>query len=312
MTKKITFRHVIGFVLLLATVLFLLNVSKPGSNPVACPSTCAKEPLSTAARPLRVLSLNMFHGYPGFSNFEQRTALLKQEIGRLAPDIVLLQEVPWVSQHGLMAQQLAKQNGFNYVYLRANGNYPLIRFEEGVAIFSHYPLKQISFTELQPVAGLFENRIVLHATVETPHGDIDLFVTHLTNGNASINAAQTESLLAFVQNEATHPAIIAGDFNAVESSPQMVKLAEFWQDSYRLVYPREPGPTCCISDLVNAPTTELQERIDYLFLAPIGENVLNLVTVDPVFAEPVTAVNGRLWLSDHAGILATIQVEPTE
>lgn len=312
MTKKFTSRYILGFVLLLAAGLFFLNISKPGSSPVACPSACAAEKFSTANKPLRILSLNMFHGHPDFTQFEQRTALLSQEIGRLAPDILLLQEVPWVSQHALMAQQLAEQNGFNYVYLRANGNHQLIGFEEGVAIFSQYPLKQISYTELQPVAGLFESRIVLHATVETPHGDIDLFVTHLTSNKASVNAAQVESLLAFVQTEATHPAIIAGDFNAVEDSPQMIKLAEIWQDSYRLAYPDELGPTCCISDLVNSPTTELQERVDYLFLAPIGTNGLNLVTVDQVFAEPVTAVNGRLWLSDHAGILATIQVEPTE
>lgn len=110
-----------------------------------------------------------------------------------------------------------------------------------MAIFSQYPLKQISYTELQPVAGLFENRVVLHATVETPHGDIDLFVTHLTSSKASVNAAQVESLLAFVQTEATHPAIIAGDFNAVESSPQMIRLAEIWHDSYRLAHPHEPG-----------------------------------------------------------------------
>ena len=312
MTKKFTSRYILGFVLLLAAVLFLLNASKPGSHPVACPSACATEKLSTANKPLRILSLNMFHGHPDFTQFEQRTALLSQEIGRLAPDIVLLQEVPWVSNQNPIAQQFAEQNGFNYVYLRANGNHQLIGFEEGVAIFSQYPLKQISYTELQPVAGLFENRVVLHATVETPHGDIDLFVTHLTSSKASVNAAQVESLLAFVQTEATHPAIIAGDFNAVESSPQMIRLAEIWHDSYRLVYPHEPGPTCCISDLVNAPTTELQERIDYLFLAPTSENVVNVVTVERIFTEPVTAVNGRLWLSDHAGLLATIQFEPTK
>lgn len=104
--------------LLLAAVLFLLNASKPGSHPVACPSACATEKLSTANKPLRILSLNMFHGHPDFTQFEQRTALLSQEIGRLAPDIVLLQEVPWVSNQNPVAQQFAEQNGFNYVYLR--------------------------------------------------------------------------------------------------------------------------------------------------------------------------------------------------
>jgi endonuclease/exonuclease/phosphatase family metal-dependent hydrolase len=254
----------------------------------------------------------MLHGFPNFANLEQRTALLNGEIGRLAVDIVLLQEVPWTNEHGQIVEQLAEQNGFNYVYLRANGNRRLIGFEEGAAILSRYPLKNLSFAELQPVAGFFENRIVLHANVETPQGNIDLFVTHLTHGKESINAAQTEALLTFVQNTANFPAIVSGDFNAVEDSPQILKLAEVWQDSYRLTYPNDPGETCCVTDLTNSPPNDLQERLDYFFLVQRAGEMITTLKIERVFAEPFAVANGRLWLSDHAGLLATVTIEPNQ
>ncbi|GJM40713.1 MAG: hypothetical protein DHS20C20_09950 [Ardenticatenaceae bacterium] len=296
-------------VLLLVITIFQSNVSKPGSEVVACPVGCSVETDPPIQGPLRILSLNMLHGHPDFAFLDQRIELLSQEIGRLEVDIVLLQEVPWNRKHGQTAQQLAEQGGFNYAYYRANGNLSLIGFEEGSTILSRFPLENISFAELLPRAGFFENRIVLHATALTPQGPLDLFVTHLTDGMESVNAAQIESLLAFVQNEAKHPAIVAGDFNAVEDSPQIIKLVGLWQDSYRLANPEAVGATCCVVNLSNGSAAGLQKRIDYLFLAPEADRAITEVEITRVFAEPFKIANGTLWLSDHAGLLATINIE---
>ena len=300
-----------GLCLLLVLVagIWLLNVSKPGSEIIACPEACAREKDSAPDEPLRILSLNMLHGFPDFTYLERRVALLSNELGRLDVDIVLLQEVPWTEMEGQIGQLLAQQGGFNYAYLRANGNRRLTGFEEGSVILSRFPLQNLSFTELKPAADFFENRIVLHATVIAGQGPIDLFVTHLTNGEASINSAQADALIAFVQHEATYPAIVAGDFNAVEASAQMTHFGALWQDSFRLAHPESPGATCCVSDLVNSSASELQERVDYLFLVPMAGESLTLVKIERVFAEPMTTTNGSLWLSDHAGLLAVVTLE---
>ncbi|WP_420631027.1 endonuclease/exonuclease/phosphatase family protein [Candidatus Leptofilum sp.] len=309
--KRYPLRWIIGIGLFLVVMgIFQMNVSKPGKDVIACPVECAETINSSAQEPLRILSLNMLHGYPDFAFLEQRTELLSQEIGRLDADIVLLQEVPWTKEYGQIGQQLAEWGNFNYAYYRANGNHALIGFEEGSVILSHFPLENITFTELHPPAGFFENRIVLHATALSPHGPIDLFVTHLTNGKQTINAAQTEALLTFVQNEATHPSLVVGDFNAPEDSPQIVALADLWQDGYRLAHPEAVGATCCVSDISNALIKPLQTRIDYLFVVPHAESTLTIVEIDRVFVEPFETANGRLWLSDHAGLLATIRIEP--
>ena len=296
--------------LILGMGIGVLNVSKPGRDVIACLEACATPSTSAETENFRILSLNMLHDYPDFAYLEERVALLSGEIGRLQPDIVLLQEVPRTDEHSLIAEKLAQTLGLNYVYLRANGNLSLINFEEGSAILSKYPLSDPRFTELRPPNSIFDNRIVLAATVNTPHGAIDLFVTHLTNGRPAINQAQAEALAAFVQAEAHHPAVVAGDFNAVESSFQIRQLANLWQDSYRLYHPTTPGATCCATDLVNAPTTALQTRIDYLFLAPTPEHALKVLEIEAVFTEPFAVPNGRLWLSDHAGLLATLTIEP--
>ncbi|WP_420645249.1 endonuclease/exonuclease/phosphatase family protein [Candidatus Leptofilum sp.] len=296
--------------LLLVLGIFQLNVSKPGKEVIACPIECAHTLETSTSESLRVLSLNMLHGFPNFDFLAERVELLIDEIGRLDVDIVLLQEVPWNKVQGQIAQQLAERRGLNYAYYRANGNYSLIGFEEGSVILSRFPLQNITFTELHPPASFFENRIALHAQVLIPQGAIDLFVTHLTNGRAAVNAAQTEALLAFVQDEANYPAIVAGDFNATEDSLQITKLTASWRDSYRLAHPERAGGTCCVSDPRRASAADLQARIDYLFLVPTAEQTITVVEIERVFDEPFETANGRLWLSDHAGLLATIYIEP--
>ena len=158
--------------------------------------------------------------------------------------------------------------GLNYVYLRANGNRWAILFEEGEAILSRYPLRGVSFVELEPRAGFFEHRVALKATAETPRGDVDIIVTHLTHGDPQVNRGQVEALKEFVERAAAgRPTIVAGDFNALEDSSQVAGLG--WIDTYRASNPDDPGLTCCVDDLAAGPAESLEKRIDYVFLVPM-------------------------------------------
>ena len=62
-------------------VVWLLNVSRAGTGVRGCPQGCA-----TAERrwegPLRVMSLNMLHGFPRFDHLQDRLELTAQEIRR--------------------------------------------------------------------------------------------------------------------------------------------------------------------------------------------------------------------------------------
>ena len=289
--------------LLLLIGFWLLNVSRPGARPEGCPEGCVTA-LSRSDGPLRILSLNMLHGFPRFEHLDARLQLITAEIARLDPDIICLQEVPW--HWGSAAQELAGRAGMNYIYLRANGNRRAILFEEGEAILSRFPLRDPVATELEPSAGFFEHRVALQATVSTPWGDLRVVSTHLTHGEPAVNEAQAESLIAFVDASSSGtPAVVAGDFNARQDSPQIGALyAAGWIDTFRTAHPGEPGLTCCIDNLAD-PDQAHSRRIDYIFLIP-GDGTFSIVDSRVVFDQALPSGDGPLWASDHAGLLTRL------
>ncbi|MCL7454367.1 MAG: endonuclease/exonuclease/phosphatase family protein [Anaerolineae bacterium] len=292
---------VLGLVLIAAWV---LNVSRPGRRPEGCPTGCATATVRLDG-PLRVMSLNMLHGFPRFEHLEQRLDIIAAEIRRQDPDLVLLQEVPW--HRGNAAQWLAEQVGLNYLYLRANGNRWALLFEEGEVILSRFPLLDATWAELAPRAGFFEHRVVLGATAVTPWGDLPVFTTHLTHGDAGTNRHQAAALKAFVDGAGNGLALVGGDFNAVEGSPQIQSLR--WVDTYRRAHPGEEGFTCCVDDLGAGPAELLEKRIDYLFLVP-GSGPAKVVASQRILDQPLEVEPGWLWASDHAGLLTEISLEP--
>jgi endonuclease/exonuclease/phosphatase family metal-dependent hydrolase len=252
-----------------------------------------------------VVSFNVLHGFPIFKDLGERLELTAAEILRQDADLVLLQEVPWTGQVGDGAKFLAKRVGFNYVYLRAQGNHWAILFEDGVAILSRFPLKEPAVVELKPREGFFEPRVALSAISETPWGDLTLFVTHLASSDDQINRGQVAALREFVASRTDGLGIVAGDFNAMPNTPQIGSLTEGWIDTYRAANPQEIGLTCCIDDLHAPPGEPLEERIDYIFLVPGGG--VRVISAQLILDQPFPAAEGWLWASDHVGLLVNLE-----
>jgi endonuclease/exonuclease/phosphatase family metal-dependent hydrolase len=290
--------------------IWVLLASRPGAHVEGCAQGCATvAPRGDAT--LRVLSLNILHGFPRFYRLRARLDRIAAEIRRLDVDVACLQEASWVLGLGSAARYLARETGLNHLYLRANGNRWAILFEEGEVILSRYPLHDAAFRVLTPRAGFFEHRVVLHAVAVTPWGPVDVFATHLTHGDPAVNRAQAASLQAYVARSAAPPAIVAGDFNATEDTPQIRALG--WIDTYRVernvrVHPDQQGFTCCVDDLAGGPEQRLSKRIDYLFLVP-GTSAVEVVDSQVVLDRPVHLEGGWLWPSDHAGVLTTLSLQ---
>ncbi len=286
---------------------FLLNASEPGRAVEGCPQGCAMQ-AERRAGPLRVLSLNMLHGYPDFKDLPLRLDLIAAEIRRLDADVALLQETPWTRATGNGAKTLARQLGYNYLYYRANGNRWLIFFEEGEAILSRFPLKDPVFAVLPPRVGFFESRVALGTTAATPWGDVAFFVAHLTDKDAQVNRRQAESLRGFVEAHPGGLAVVAGDFNAREDSPQIAALTGHWTDAYRAVHPIDEGLTCCVDNLAAGPGEPLEERIDYVFLVIKNGDSPVIARAQHAFDQPFPVGSGWQWASDHTGLL--VEIEP--
>ena len=284
--------------------LFALNASRPGQSVVGCAESCAAA-IERRAGPLRIVSLNMLHGFPLFKNLTLRLDLIVAELKRLDADVVLLQETPWTVRTGYAAEYLAMQLGYNYLYYRANGNHALIFFEEGEAILSRFPLEDPIFVELKPRMGWFESRVSLGATTLTPWGGVTVFVNHLTDKDPEVRAGQVESLRQFVDMHKGEITLVAGDFNSKDTSPAIAELARLWSDTYRVRHPTEAGLTCCIDSLTNGPSEPLEERIDYIFMLQGGGK---LVDSERIFDQPFPVADGWQWASDHIGLM--IEIEP--
>jgi endonuclease/exonuclease/phosphatase family metal-dependent hydrolase len=292
--------------LALAALVWVLSASRPGAQVEGCPQGCSAG--QGQGGMLRVMSLNVLHGYPRFEHLTRRLDLVADEIRRQDADIVCLQEVPWTRQLGSGADYLSRLVRMNYLYLRANGNRRTIFFEEGEAILSRYPLKDAAFVELKPPAGFFEHRVALHASAATPWGDVDVFVTHLTHGDPGVNQNQAASLLAFVEAAAGNVAVVAGDLNAMPDSPQIEILAQEWVDTYRAANPADEGLTCCIDEL-HAEGEPLEKRIDYLFLVSDGGQGVEVNGAWRVLARPFRVGDGWQWASDHVGVVVDLELE---
>lgn len=288
-------------------VIYVFNASIPGRNVEGCPQGCAAQ-LPRTAGPLRILGLNMLHGFPDFKDLPLRLKLITAEIKRLDADVVLLEEVPWTRSTGNGAQYLAQQLSYNYIYYRAEGNRHLIFFETGQAILSRYPLKNVISTVLLPRAGFFESRVALGATATTDLGEIRLFAAHLTDkkDDLQINRGQAASLKEFVESNTTGLAVVGGDFNAQPDTPQIKNLTASWIDAYQAFHPGDAGLTCCIDNLTAGPEEPLEERIDYIFFVDKGNEAVSILSARHVFDQPFPANDGWQWASDHTGLLVEL------
>ena len=294
----------LAIVVVILLAVWVLNASTAGEGAQGCPQGCA---VRTTRRPgsLRVMSFNVLHGFPNFENLAERLELTAAEILRQDADLVLLQEVPRTRQVRDGAKLLAERVGSNYLYLRAQGNYWAILFEDGVAILSRFLLKEPVVVELKPREGFFEPRVALYAVAETPWGDLSLFVTHLAGSDDQINRGQVAALREFVSSRTNGPAIVAGDFNAMPDSPQIESLTEVWIDTYRAANPQDMGLTCCIDDLHAPPGEPLDERIDYIFLLPGGG--VHVISAQLILDQPTPFAEGWLWASDHVGLVVSLE-----
>lgn len=242
-----------------------------------------------------VLSANLWHDWPRFKDLEKRLEAFAKLVEHEAVDLILLQELAripsfksdhWLSERLKMA----------FVYSRANGS-EKIGFEEGLGVFSRFPLKRLPFVrQMGRSCNPFVRRLALGAEVDTPFGEIMAFSAHLGLIHRQ-NARQLNELHGWV-NEITgeRSAIVAGDFNAHEHTHQIKRVRSYWVDAFREIYQHGHAATHEIRWPWGAAF--LSRRLDYIFLHP-GEPQWQVIDVDHVDADDGPH-------SDHRAVLARL------
>jgi endonuclease/exonuclease/phosphatase family metal-dependent hydrolase len=149
-----------------------------------------------------------------------------------------------------------------YTYTRANGHQEN-GFEEGLAVFSRFPLGTPFLRQLIDNGNPFVRRLALGSTIHTPYGRLLAFSVHLSLMQAA-NARQVDSLHDWVELVAgDQPALIGGDFNAHENQPQIKRARRSWLDTFRHLNADADGTT----HELRAPLgiRLARRRLDYIF-----------------------------------------------
>ncbi|NNM01579.1 MAG: hypothetical protein HKO62_12570 [Gammaproteobacteria bacterium] len=295
-------------ILLLLTACLLLGgcinklVSTVGAAPISCLTACGGSG-AESAEALRMLTFNVYHDFPDYTRLSERLELLAEHVIESGSDIVLLQELPWTSDTGPAIEYLAERTGMNYVYARANGNFKVIRFEEGVGILSRYPLGATEIHAVRPKPGYFANSVALAAVAHTPFGDIQVISAHLARGSEALSRDQVADFRRFVAGRGDYPTAIGADLNAREYWPHIEALSRDWTDAFRAANPTAPGLSCCIrKEQQRSRDAAFFARVDYLYLVSRAAQGWRVTQAERVFSEPFGTPEGLLWVSNHAGV----------
>lgn len=221
--------------------------------PTQSPNTCTG---------ITILTANLWHDFPRYRSQAARLERFAQLVEAAGADILLLQEVS--RRPGLHADEwLSNRLGMAFVYARANGHSD-IGFEEGLAVFSRFPLEAARLRHLSPGCSPFVRRLALGAVIQTACGPLLAFSVHLALARRQ-NWQQINDLRAWVEELPEKTAmVVGGDFNAPEHSPQIGHARSAWMDTFRHLHPHREAVTY----EVRWPwgKTWLRHRLDYIFL----------------------------------------------
>lgn len=212
---------------------------------------------------ITILSANLWHDWPRNRRLKERLSCFVDLINRENVDLLLLQELSRTGDFET-DKWLSDQLGMAYIYSRTNGNAPEIGFEEGLAIFSRYPIKNHRLAQLSDQNNPFSRRMALGTCIETGGGEFLAYSVHLGLLGRQ-NIKQFSRLKEWVEEQSgCVPAVIGGDFNAHENTSQIRSAKTTWQDSYRALNPSGND----YSHEIRWPWGKVlkRSRLDYLFL----------------------------------------------
>lgn len=284
---------------------------------------------------LRVATLNIWNRSGPWA---ERRALIREQLGRLSPDVLGLQEVlrqvpdgeaadgAWTVPAGPggeapdQASEVVRGSLEHVAYARAMDYGSGLAF--GNAIASRYPILEHAAFEL-PGVETGERRVLLHALIEHPAGLLPVFVTHLNwkLHHGAVRVRQVQAIAEHVKQLAPiHPArlppVLMGDFNAAPDADEIRYLtglatlggkSVFFTDAW--VHAGDgPGYTFDRKNPFAAIAHEPPRRIDYVFVrGPDAQLRGEPLRTALAFAEPVVGEGGAtVYPSDHFGVVTEL------
>lgn len=260
-------------------------------------AACSATPPRTRANdatPVSVVTLNLWHDR---GDWPRRQSMIVDELQRLSPDVIVLQEV--LQDQGLpnQAQALASRLDYHWHFVSVDPPDRARRY--GNAILTRAPMTRRGSRVLQPPD---DYRIAGWARIELRGRPLAIYAVHLNFSDASgatraRQIAGVLDLVAATRGEAD--VVIGGDFNARADGPEFAPLRASYADSYATTHAGDvdaPAHTTLNPAFGHAP-----QRIDHVFaqadaFVPLESRRLFLQPADD-----------GTWASDHFGLWVRLQ-----
>jgi endonuclease/exonuclease/phosphatase family metal-dependent hydrolase len=225
----------------------------------------------------------------------ERLPLIREEIRRLSPRLVGMQEV--VRDGVCQASEIADGLGYEVLYA------PATVFDDGEfgnALLTDLPIVDSQVIPLPTAPGI-EPRVVLYALVAAPGGgELPVFVTHLDwqfdHGPARLGQVR------FIVDQAARLApglapVIMGDFNAEPHTEEVRALAEAgFTDAWTGGGDGSEGATFSTDNGYARRVVGRSLRIDYIFTRAEPRHT------EVAFRTP----RADVWPSDHFGLVCDL------
>jgi endonuclease/exonuclease/phosphatase family metal-dependent hydrolase len=255
----------------------VLSIAEPSGRIVFMENPGIRE-INKTDENITILTVNLWHDWPRRRQLRERLACFVELVRDEDADIILLQELTRTPDFAA-DEWLSDQLGMAYLYSRANGHAHGIGFEEGLAVYSRFPIRKPRLAQLSDRRNPFTRRLGI---------------------NGRQNENQFSRLIRWVEKQSGNSsAVIGGDFNAQEHTRQVRNAQKSWQDSYRSIHPGTDGYT----HEIQWPWGGIlkQSRLDYLFLKK-GKHTWNVFEARQLDMYDCS-------ISDHKPVLIKAQIE---
>lgn len=271
---------------------------------------------------VRCLTLNLLHGgvssglWGNGQDRERRLEIVTGELRKLNADIIGLQEASEGRGWGNIAERLATQLGYQYVFAPATSRLfarpwlntvvaAIMNFVEGPALLSRYPIVDWEVYDIPRCGTWTDPRVLLCAVLQAPWGQLQACSTHISR-----NGCQAKGVAELLHlRPRSSPLVLMGDFNTREDSAAFTDLTQDTGliDTFRRANPADRGAT--VWQWVYADRPMAFWRVDYLFVRPAPRPSFHVRSSRVVLNTPEQLSDGRpLWPSDHYGVLTEFDV----
>ena len=263
-------------------------------------------PLATS---LDVVTINLRHDV---DEWERRFDLIADEIVRLDPDLVGLQEIEItdVDQTSALRALISDRGGADYEFYEELKIWPYGALTgEGVGILSRYPIVETGLKDL-----IDGGRVAVWTRVEVEDGyEVDMFNTHLeTEASTEMTAdevrtAQAGMVLELMASpEGDRIQFLTGDMNTTDDTEAYdVYVSGGLVDTYRAVHDDDSGATSPIV-LMEGAEQDPRNRIDFIFAGePPADGMVT--PTDSVLCFQNHDDTG-FYPSDHLGVMTSFDL----